>query len=251
MTEPQTPDEWAAALKRNWEDRAGSPARDFFVASHPGWQDQETWGRRAEADVALFLHGLDADWLAGGHALEIGCGVGRLATPLARRVTSYTGFDIAAGMVAEARRRCECVQTARFLEGDGLHVPDEARDRTYRLVVAVAVFIHCPAAMVGSLVGQSYALLEQGGEIRFQLLADPDDPEGITELQHVPQHEQEVHEQQAELPPGVRELSDDRYYMGHRFTYREAAELLSGVTGGEVRIERFDPTHLYGSIRRS
>jgi 2-polyprenyl-3-methyl-5-hydroxy-6-metoxy-1,4-benzoquinol methylase len=42
--------------------------------------------------------------IAPGRAMDFGCGVGRLALPLARRFRSATGVDISASMLAEAAR---------------------------------------------------------------------------------------------------------------------------------------------------
>ncbi|MCU0867596.1 MAG: class I SAM-dependent methyltransferase [Planctomycetes bacterium] len=71
--------------------------------------------------------------------LELGCGSGRLARLLRAASRSYKGFDIAAGMVDVAPRRCGSAEGMRFFQGNGLSVPAEAQDRLYGLVFAVAV----------------------------------------------------------------------------------------------------------------
>src|SRR5262245_34043891 len=96
---PTTAAQWAAVLKRDWERRARSPSRDFFVASHPGWNDPVQWAARARIEAGALLLGMDDAALRKGHMLEIGCGVGRLAQPYLERVKSYTGIDIAEGMI--------------------------------------------------------------------------------------------------------------------------------------------------------
>src|SRR5688572_25086345 len=148
MTSASTLDDWARLLKREWEARGTLPSRDLFVASHPGWNDPVAWERTAATEVELFLAGLDADWLRTVEVLELGCGSGRLARRLRAATRSYTGFDIAPSMVAAAQQRCADLDGARFFVGDGLSVPAGARDRAYGLVLAVAVFIHCPRAVV-------------------------------------------------------------------------------------------------------
>jgi SAM-dependent methyltransferase len=255
---PRTPKDWASLLQHHWEERARSPSRDFYVASHPGWSDSEAWARQAETDTALFLHGLEADWLAPAHVLEIGCGVGRLAGPLRSRTRSYTGVDIAASMVEEATRRHAGADDVRFLVGDGLGVPAEAGDRRYRLALAVAVFIHCPPDVIESLVRGAYELLEPGGELRFQLRADPEDPEGIegapdvaAQDQALAEHERQVQEMEGEATLADMSLIEGQYYMGHAFRYAEAAPFLEAATGGDVTVMRFDPVHLYGWVRKA
>ena len=253
-----SPKEWAVLLKRNWEDRAQSSSRDFYVASHPGWNDPEIWARQAETDTGLFLHSLEADWLAPAHVLEIGCGVGRLAGPLRSHCASYTGFDIAESMVAEARRRHDGADGVRFLVGDGLGVPGEAADRAYRLALAAAVFIHCPREVIASLVQSAYALLEPGGELRFQLRADPEDGEGIQGAPDVAaqqaglvEHESRVRMMETSASAENMSLIDGRYYMGHMFRYADASPFLADITGGDVTVLRFDPAHLYGWVRKT
>jgi SAM-dependent methyltransferase len=81
-------------LKRQWDARARSPARDFFVASIPGWDDPEHWHAQARLDVASLLHDVPDRTAAGFDVLEIGCGVGRLAAELAPRCRTYTGVDV-------------------------------------------------------------------------------------------------------------------------------------------------------------
>jgi SAM-dependent methyltransferase len=42
-----------------------------------------------------------------GQALDFGCGVGRLAIPLARRFDRVVGVDVSSSMLMEARKNCE------------------------------------------------------------------------------------------------------------------------------------------------
>jgi len=177
------PDASVRRLAEAWEARARSAQRDFFVASHPGWDDSQAWQRQAQIDCQLFTHGLADTWLAGADVLEIGCGVGRLVPALLPRVRSYTGVDIAPSMVAEARRRCAatCAEDrVRFLVSDGLALPEALQCERFQLVLAVAVFIHCPLHVVRSLVIAAEQVLSPGGILRCQLRADATDASGYS-----------------------------------------------------------------------
>jgi SAM-dependent methyltransferase len=244
------PSDWARLLKSSWSERARSAQRDYYVASHPGWNVPERWLEQAEIDVRTFLWGLPADRLAGWDVLEIGCGIGRLARPIAPRVKSYTGIDIAAEMIGEARERCRDVANARFLESDGLGLPAAVLDHSYDLILAVAVFIHCPREVIGSLVRAGYAALAPGGSLRFQLRADPSDPTGIVsvDLGEAAHAQMLAVEQDAGAPE--MSLIESHYYMGDLFRYDEVAPWLAGLTGGVVTLVRLDRAHIYGWIER-
>ena len=118
-------EDWARLLRSNWETLARTPYRDFFIASHRGWDDPETWSAQARFDADIALHERTPAELAALDLLELGCGVGRLAQVIAPRVRSYTGFDVAPSMVGGGaaparriegrallpRRRCACPPT--------------------------------------------------------------------------------------------------------------------------------------------
>lgn len=249
MPDPQTNAEWGDLLKANWERLGRSPNRDFYVASHPGWNSVEHWQAQARREAWTLLHGLAPERTRTQHMLEIGCGVGRLADPFATRFLTYTGCDIAEPMVVEARRRCQETRNARFFVSDGSSIPAAAGDRRYDFIVSHAVLIHCPLPIIRGLLGQAIDLLNDGGVLRFQLRADPADPSGI------------------EAPPDLSGLEDvtlpddvvteeqqaavaDAYYMGHAFRYDEARELLAALTDHEAGVRRFDPQHVYGWVHK-
>ncbi len=252
--EPQSTDAWAKLLKQNWQRLSQTPFRDFYVASHPGWQQPEVWRQQAEIDSQLFLHGLDKDNMAQQQVLEIGCGVGRMAAALAPRFAGYTGFDIAPGMVAEARSRSQELANTRFFEGNGLQVPTDATDRKYHLILAVAVFIHCPKDVIQANVSSAVQQLAAGGSFRMQLRADPTDLDGIQDSPDTSQFESQVEVQenfQDSMSSEQSAPTQEEYYMGHAFAFAEAESLLQEAmanTQASAKILRFDAGHLYGLI---
>ncbi len=247
--------EWAHELATNWEARAALASRDLFVASHPGWNDPTAWEQHAATEVELFLAGLDLAWLRTVHVLELGCGSGRLARRLRSAAHSYTGFDIAMGMVQAAQQRCANIDGMRFFHGDGLSVPAAAQDRQYGLVLAVAVFIHCPRAVIATNIENAYRQVQPGGQLRLSVLAFHDDKEGIVGPQAAvaeATHSMQDDMQQviASLTPEERRLAFDTYYMGERFRYAEMKPFLHGLTGGEVALYRGDPGCIYAAVTR-
>lgn len=245
----------ALALKQRWERLARSPRRDYYVASHAGWDDGETWTRHARDVAGFVFQGMADERLLGAHVLEIGCGVGRLTPFVAGRVRSYTGIDIAPSLVAEAQRRCAGVVNARFFETDGTSVPAAACDRAYDLIFAAAVFIHCPREVTLAMLHAGWGLIAPGGELRFQLLADVSDtgglevpPEALAEIERAQQEEVERGRAQAEDAGETEPLEED--YMGHAFGWEEARGTCAAIFGREAGLLRFGHAFIFGAVRR-
>lgn len=95
-------------------------------------------------------------------ALDFGCGVGRLAIPLAERARLVTGLDISESMLSEARKNCEhrSVGNAEFLKSD-----DEltALSGTYDLVHSFIVLQHIPVHRGEILFKNLVARINSGG----------------------------------------------------------------------------------------
>jgi SAM-dependent methyltransferase len=102
---PARPDEPAREGWQGWDDYAR-----FY-----DWENARTMGRR---DVAFWQN------LArrlGGPALELGCGTGRIAFPVARTGVSLVGVDRSDRMLARARqrlRRSRTVASLRLVRAD-------------------------------------------------------------------------------------------------------------------------------------
>jgi hypothetical protein len=153
-------------------------------------------------------------------------------------------------MVEEARVRNPSPR-ARFEVSDGVHVPVPLRDRSYDLVIALAVFIHCPIEVIEKLLTGVATLLSPSGEIRFQLRGDYKDSIGI---QASPAAEACVEVAcKIESEGGeYKKLMEGTNYAGHAFTYLEAERLLDAVVSRkrfETALFRYDPLFIYGIIR--
>ena len=92
--------------------------------------------------------------------------------------------------------------------------------------------------------------LKTGGQLRFQLLADPDDASGLES----PDLAEPAHHEIMEMENGAtREqlsLIEGTYYMGHAFTYTDVQPWLTDLTGGRVNTFRPDLGHVYGWIEK-
>lgn len=240
----------ARRLAANWEKRARSEARDYYVSSHPGWNQPEVWAHQAEVDVTMFMHQLDPAVMRDWDLLEVGCGVGRLVPELAKRAKSYTGFDIAPGMVETARERNAGIASARFFVSDGTGPPAEARDRLYDLILVFAVFIHCPRSVIAANIQAAYSLLKPGGQLRFQIRADPSDHEGVQSLEAAAALHAQMDVIEEAITDEQAALMEVGEYMGDAFRYAELGPWLAALTSGNVQLIRVDLASHYGWIEK-
>lgn len=128
-------------------------------------------------------------------------------------------------------------------------------DRQYGLVLAVAVFIHCPRQLIATNVRNAFAAVAPGGQLRLSVLAVHDDPEGIVGPQEAVQKAatelaDDMAKVIASLTPEERRLAFDTYYMGDRFRYAELTPFLHDLTGGQVALYRGDPGCIYAAVTK-
>jgi ubiquinone/menaquinone biosynthesis C-methylase UbiE len=133
------------------------------------WENARTFGRR---DVPFWTRLAAA---AAGPVLELGCGTGRIAFPLARAGVEVVGIDRSAEMLARARRRARRAasgQRVRLVRGDIRHLPF-SKGR-FPLVIAPYGILQSLlrerdlAATLASIAG----VLEPGGMLGLELVAD-------------------------------------------------------------------------------
>ena len=95
-----------------------------------------------------------------------------------------------------------------------------------------------------------------GGQVRFQLRAVLTDTEGIV----VPEDfiavaDAEQQENEPDLLARVRAAGEDDLvadgYMGHPFTYREAAEMTRSIYGKDAAVLRLDRAFILGGWTRT
>jgi len=129
--------------------------REFFVSG--------------EATVAWILAVIDAG-LAPGFApmtiLEYGCGIGRLALPLAMRPGSVTAVDRSPAMLARARLEAD----RRELRHISFESPEQllSSHRRFELVVCYHVLQRLPRRQAMALLNQLCGLIAPGGVGVFQ-----------------------------------------------------------------------------------
>ncbi len=111
--------------------------------------------------------------------LDVGCGIGRLATALADRIPRIVGLDISPGMVAEARRRAVGLEGLEILEGSG-HDLSRFPAGAFDLVIAVDSMPYLFAAgepFAARFFQEAARVLAAGGDLLVLNASYRGDPE--------------------------------------------------------------------------
>ncbi|MDT7952742.1 MAG: class I SAM-dependent methyltransferase [Acetobacteraceae bacterium] len=122
----------------------------------------------ATAEIVEWLE--MADLLApaaplGANVLDLGCGIGRVATALACRCRSVLGLDVSPGMIAEARRRAAGLSNLQFevTAGQNLAFLDSA---SLDLILAIDSFPYLVQANIAAHhLADAARILRPGGHL--------------------------------------------------------------------------------------
>ncbi len=148
-------------------------------AAYYDWENKQTVGRR---DIAFWQRMAAAARrppgrraAADAHILELGCGTGRVAVPLAKTGARIVGIDRSASMLARARSRVQRARLGsgvRLVRGDIRHLPFP--DNSFPLVMA-------PYGILQSLLDEELLrdtlrdvnrVLSRNGTFGLELVAD-------------------------------------------------------------------------------
>jgi SAM-dependent methyltransferase len=152
-------------MREDWDRRAREDHKLHIATGHAGSEEQ--FLESGERDLAdLVLDGIHLRPEAS--ALEIGCGVGRLLIPLARRVARVGGVDISPVMIETSRAYLASAPnvSARLTDGTLAGAADASLDFVFSFIV----FQHIPAVgPVRTYVEEAARVLKPGGVFRFQV----------------------------------------------------------------------------------
>ena len=100
--------------------------------------------------------------------LEIGCGIGRFAKPLACRFKHVWGVDISKEMIEAAQEYCCCMPNLTLLLNDGQSL-GAFEDDSLDYCVSAGVFQHITdMAVVIAYIREALRILKEGGLLMFQ-----------------------------------------------------------------------------------
>ena len=159
------PDDVLSRMRGDWDRRAAEDHKLHIATGHAG--SEETFRASGEQDLeGIVLDGVVLDPSA--EVLEIGCGVGRLLVPLARRVAVAHGVDISPVMIEKSKEYAADAPNVKTALTDGslAHLATESLDFVFSFIV----FQHIPdRAPIRRYVEEAARVLKPGGVFRFQV----------------------------------------------------------------------------------
>jgi SAM-dependent methyltransferase len=175
---PNSTNDWLAAIRRDWDTRARENPRAYI--NWPDIPNEEgaffASGRcDYERFVKPFLQRMEFD-PRGKAALEIGCGIGRIARWMAADFDSYIGVDVSPEMVRKAN--LYAISRATFHAVSGADLKGIATG-SVDFVFSFAVFHE--GAMVGKhrARGARSGILKQGTPAEIRAHADSISPRAL------------------------------------------------------------------------
>lgn len=98
------------------------------------------------------------------HALEIGCGIGRLTGLLAPSFARMVAVDTSGSLIGRAAERCQSY--IQFIVSGGRSLP--IGDEEINFIYSMATFQHLDEKTVIGYIRESFRVLQPGGILRFQ-----------------------------------------------------------------------------------
>jgi ubiquinone/menaquinone biosynthesis C-methylase UbiE len=138
-------------------------------AEYYDWENAQTVGKRDIAFWKRMSAGVD------GPVLELGCGTGRVALPVARHGATVIGIDRSASMLARARlrvTRSRLSSRVKLIRGDIRQLPFP--DRTFPLIMAPYGILQSllDEKLLSATLRQVRRVLTRDGTFGLELVAD-------------------------------------------------------------------------------
>src|SRR4051794_13493555 len=156
-------------MERFWDARAREDAY-YFVDSRLdyGSPDEEAFWAGGEEALDKLLGVLGAGIPADGTVVDVGCGLGRLTRPLARRARQVVALDVSSEMIERARALNDGLGNVEWVHGDGESLRPVG-DASVDAVISHVVFRHIPdPAVTLGYIREMGRVLRPGGFAAFE-----------------------------------------------------------------------------------
>jgi ubiquinone/menaquinone biosynthesis C-methylase UbiE len=165
-------DQWKERMRADWDERARQDAMHYIMTDRADWTLEE-FLRSGERDVTRFIDPFLKERHVGRErALDVGCGVGRLAVPLARRFGNVDAIDISKEMIARAKELHASIENLNFLVGSGVDL-NVCPSNHYDLVFSYIMLQHIPDPKITyGYLREFGRVLRSGGWAFFQVPND-------------------------------------------------------------------------------
>ena len=153
--------------------------------NHTRWDYKKVWNKCSKrldyAKIAVAGHADDEKFEHSAHRtfdflnekigdnkndrfLEIGCGVGRVGSVLAKRCSHWTGADVSSEMIKHAEFYLQDLDNITLLETSGFDL-DILDDQSFSKVYCIVVFMHLDEWERYNYIKESYRVLQSGGKL--------------------------------------------------------------------------------------
>src|SRR5262249_5358325 len=164
-------DQFADAMKRDWNDRARENAKWFVNTAKLDQTEEEfnaSGAREMEIlvlpELSLMTDGRDPHGL---RFLEIGCGLGRMTKHLAAIFGEIHSTDVSGEMIARARQRLRDFPNILFYETNGVDFA-ALPDNHFDVIFSAYVFQHVPSKeVIISNIHDAWRITKPGGIIKL------------------------------------------------------------------------------------
>jgi len=159
-------------MKRDWDRRADADPYYWVAATQEA--DLASYHASAERDCRVFIEGLAPFFSEGigGNLLDLGCGIGRMTTPLAQHFDQVVGVDVSPQMIARAQELHAAHENVSFVVNSGADL-SEFDSGSFQVVCSYSVLPHLPPDVVSAYFSEIGRVLADGGVIRYQFWVGP------------------------------------------------------------------------------
>lgn len=124
-------------VKKHWDTRATREDVQTVMSARHTLEENRVATRELQRDIFEFLEGL----VEGKNVFELGVGIGRMTSELAKRAKEVTGVDLSPVMLEKAKQNLGELENVRLMLGKitDLELPPKAFDLVFESIVLLHI----------------------------------------------------------------------------------------------------------------